>query len=111
MAPKIRHCACRIIPLRSAQLAALAPSLGPPPSHCPVKSFKSASEREGGERAEGGAAVRLDRGREGGRELVAAVPLIFEQQMIGRLVSQWASKENRWGWVGGIRKIGIMTTM
>ena len=42
---------------------------------------------------------------------MAAVPLIFEQQMIGRLVSQWASKENRWGWVGGIRKIGIMTTM
>ena len=31
---------------------------------------------------------------------MAAVPLIFEQQMIGRLVSQWASKENRWGWVG-----------
>ena len=49
MAPKIRHCACRIIPLRSAQLAALTPSLGPRPSHCPVKSFKSASEREGGE--------------------------------------------------------------
>ena len=47
------------------------------------------------------AAVRLDRRR----ELVAAVPLIFEQQMIGRLVSQWASRENRLGW--GIRKIGF----
>ena len=49
MAPKIRHCACRIIPLRSSWPAALTPSLGPRPSHCPVKSFKSASEREGGE--------------------------------------------------------------
>ena len=38
---------------------------------------------------------------------MAAVPLIFEQQMIGRLVSQWASRENRLGW--GIRKIGIQT--
>ena len=38
---------------------------------------------------------------------MAAVPLIFEQQMIGRLVSQWASTENRWGCVGGICKICI----
>ena len=48
MAPKIRHCACRIIPLRSAQLAALTPSpLGPPPLI--VRSSRSspqAKERE-----------------------------------------------------------------
>ena len=83
------------------QLAALTPSLGPSSplslSGQVVQVRKRKRERGRG----AAAAVRLDRRR----ELVAAVPLIFEQQMIGRLVSQWASRENRLGW--GIRKIGF----
>ena len=98
MVQKIRHRACASNALFRGGAARRGGADGrthsPRPSHCPVKSFKSASERErrGGEAA----AVRLDRRR----ELVAAVPLIFEQQMIGRLVFQWASRENRLGWVG-----------
>lgn len=112
MAPKIRHCACRIIPLRSSWPAPLTPSLARSSPLSLSGQVVQVRKRKRGRRAEGGAAVRLDRGREGGRELVAAVPLIFEQQMIGRLVSQWASKENRWGWVGeSAKSASYMTTM
>ena len=65
MAPKIRHCACRIIPLRSSWPAALTPSLGPPPSLSLSGQVVQVRKRKRGRRAEGGAAVRLDRGREG----------------------------------------------